>query len=68
MASPRRSTTATEEFGEERLLDAMTRARSQSPGDIVTAVFDEARRFTGDRQRDDVTFIVAKCRPRGTGA
>jgi serine phosphatase RsbU (regulator of sigma subunit) len=56
-----------EEFGEERLLDVMTRVRSQSPGQIVTAVFDEVRRFTGDRQRDDVTFIVAKCRPRGAG-
>jgi serine phosphatase RsbU (regulator of sigma subunit) len=53
-----------EEFGEERLLDVMTRARDLSPSHIVTAVFDEVRRFSGDRQRDDVTLIVARCRSR----
>jgi serine phosphatase RsbU (regulator of sigma subunit) len=53
-----------EEFGEERLLDAMTRARDKSPSHIVATVFDEVRRFSGDRQRDDVTLIVARCRPR----
>jgi len=51
-----------EEFGEERLLDIMTRARDQSPSHIVSTVFDEVRRFSGDRLRDDVTFIVARCR------
>jgi serine phosphatase RsbU (regulator of sigma subunit) len=51
-----------DEFGEERLLDVMTRARHLSPGHIVTSVFDEVRRFSGDRQRDDVTLIVARCR------
>src|SRR5262245_3177642 len=34
-----------DEFGEERLLDAMTRARDQNPSHIVTAVFDEVRQF-----------------------
>jgi serine phosphatase RsbU (regulator of sigma subunit) len=53
-----------EEFGEERLLDVMKRTREQSPSDIVTAVFEEVRRFSGDQQRDDVTLIVARCRPR----
>jgi len=51
-----------EEFGEERLLDVMKRAREQSPSDIVTTVFEEVRRFSGDRQRDDITLIVARCR------
>ena len=51
-----------EEFGEERLLDVMTRVRDLSPSQIVTTVFDEVQRFSGDRQRDDVTFIVARCR------
>jgi serine phosphatase RsbU (regulator of sigma subunit) len=51
-----------EEFGEERLLDIMTRARDLSPSHIVTSVFEEVRRFSGDRQRDDVTLIVARCR------
>jgi len=53
-----------EEFGEERLLDVITRARDLSPSHIVTTVFDEVRRFSGDRQRDDVTLIVARCRSR----
>jgi serine phosphatase RsbU (regulator of sigma subunit) len=53
-----------EEFGEERLLEVMMRVRDRSPNHIVTAVLDEVRRFNGDRQRDDVTFIVARCRDR----
>jgi serine phosphatase RsbU (regulator of sigma subunit) len=52
-----------EEFGEERLLDVMTRARDVSPSHIVSTVFDEVRQFSGDRQHDDVTLIVARCRP-----
>ena len=53
-----------EEFGEERLLDALRRARDLSPSQIVTAVFEEVRRFSGGQQRDDVTLIVARCRSR----
>jgi serine phosphatase RsbU (regulator of sigma subunit) len=56
-----------EEFGEERLLDVMMRARHLSPPNIVTAVFDEVRRFSDDRQRDDVTFIVARCKAKNHG-
>jgi len=44
------------------LLDVITRARDLSPSHIVTTVFDEVRRFSGDRQRDDVTLIVARCK------
>jgi phosphoserine phosphatase RsbU/P len=51
-----------EEFGEARLLDVMMRASDQPPRDIVAAVFDDVRRFSGDEQRDDVTLIVARCR------
>jgi serine phosphatase RsbU (regulator of sigma subunit) len=53
-----------EEFGEERLLDVMTRARDLSPSQIVTTVFDEVREFSGNQQRDDVTLIVARCKSR----
>ena len=53
-----------EEFGEERLLDVMTRAHDLGSSHIVSAVFDEVRRFSGDRQRDDMTLIVARCRSR----
>jgi serine phosphatase RsbU (regulator of sigma subunit) len=55
-----------EEFGEERLLDVMARARDLSPSHIVSTVFDEVRRFSSGRQRDDVTLIVARC--TGVGA
>jgi serine phosphatase RsbU (regulator of sigma subunit) len=53
-----------EEFGEGRLIDVLTRARTLSPNAIVTTVFDDVRRFSGDQQHDDVTLIVAKCRSR----
>jgi phosphoserine phosphatase RsbU/P len=53
-----------EEFGEERLLEVITRTRDRSPSQVVAAVFDEVRRFSGDQQRDDVTLIVARCRSR----
>ena len=56
-----------EEFGEERLLDVLKRARDLSPSHIVTAVFEEVRRFSGDQQHDDVTLIVARCRSREAG-
>ena len=56
-----------EEFGEERLLAVMRDARDRSPSDIVSAVFEEVRRFSGDQQYDDVTLIVARCRSRETG-
>ena len=51
----------------KRLLDVLRRARDLSPSQIVTAVFEEVRRFTGDQQRDDVTLIVARCRSRDVG-
>jgi phosphoserine phosphatase RsbU/P len=53
-----------EEFGEERLIDVMRRARDLSPRHIVTTVFEEVRRFSGNQQHDDVTLIVARCRSR----
>ena len=49
-----------EEFGEERLIDALRRHRGLHPNDVVTSIFNEVRRFSPDEQRDDVTLIVAK--------
>lgn len=51
-----------DEFGEERLIDALLRHRHRSPSEVVAAVFDEVRRFSPHEQRDDVTLIVARCR------
>lgn len=51
-----------EEFGEERLIDALRRYRELSPNEVVAAILDEVRRFSPHEQRDDVTLIVARCR------
>ena len=51
-----------EEFGEERLIEALRVHRSQAPGDVVAAILDEVRRFSPADQRDDITLIVARCR------
>jgi serine phosphatase RsbU (regulator of sigma subunit)/catechol 2,3-dioxygenase-like lactoylglutathione lyase family enzyme len=51
-----------EEFGEDRLIDALRRHRELSPNDVIAAVFDEVRQFSRHEQRDDFTLIVAKCR------
>jgi serine phosphatase RsbU (regulator of sigma subunit) len=56
-----------EEFGEERLLEVMRRSRDLSASRIVTDVFEEVRRFSGNQQSDDVTLIVARCRSREAG-
>jgi len=50
-----------EEFGEERLVEALRRNRSSSSGKLLSAVVDEVRRFSSREQHDDVTLIVAKC-------
>jgi len=52
-----------EEFGEERLIDALRRHLPRRPAEIIPAIFDEVRRFSPHEQRDDVTLIVARCIP-----
>ena len=51
-----------EEFGEDRLIEALRTYGNLSPPDVVAAIFDEVRRFSPQEQRDDVTLIVARCR------
>jgi serine phosphatase RsbU (regulator of sigma subunit) len=51
-----------DEFGEERLIDALHRHRDLSPNDLVAAILEEVRRFSPQEQRDDITMIVARCR------
>jgi serine phosphatase RsbU (regulator of sigma subunit)/catechol 2,3-dioxygenase-like lactoylglutathione lyase family enzyme len=53
---------ADEEFGEERVTEAMRRHRHHSPQSLLDAIVEEVRRFSPREQRDDVTLIVAKCR------
>jgi serine phosphatase RsbU (regulator of sigma subunit)/catechol 2,3-dioxygenase-like lactoylglutathione lyase family enzyme len=53
---------ADEEFGEERVVDALRRYRNLPPQGLLEAIVDEVRRFSPREQRDDITLIVAKCR------
>ncbi len=51
-----------EEFGEQRLIEALRQHRELSCQDLLTAIGDEVRRFSSDEQHDDITLIVAKFR------
>jgi serine phosphatase RsbU (regulator of sigma subunit)/catechol 2,3-dioxygenase-like lactoylglutathione lyase family enzyme len=50
-----------EEFGEERLLDSLTRHRTLSPPAALTSIVDEVLHFSPHEQHDDITLILAKC-------
>jgi len=52
---------AGEEFGEQRLIDALWRHRALSSRDLLTAIAREVRQFSPGEQYDDITLIVAKC-------
>ena len=52
-----------EEFGEERLVEALRRHRALPPCELLSSVVDEVRRFSPHEQHDDITLIVAKCLP-----
>jgi serine phosphatase RsbU (regulator of sigma subunit)/catechol 2,3-dioxygenase-like lactoylglutathione lyase family enzyme len=52
-----------EEFGEERLVEALRRHRSLPPCELLSSVVDEVRRHSPHEQNDDITLIVAKCLP-----
>ena len=51
-----------EEFGEQRLTEALRRHRELSAQDLLGAIVDEIRQFSPGEQYDDITLIVAKCR------
>ncbi len=53
---------ADDEFGEERLVEAVRRCREAPAERMLTAVVDAVREFSPLEQRDDVTLIVAKAR------
>jgi serine phosphatase RsbU (regulator of sigma subunit)/catechol 2,3-dioxygenase-like lactoylglutathione lyase family enzyme len=50
-----------EEFGEERLADALIRHRDQPSRSVVSSIVDDIQRFSPYEQHDDITLIVAKC-------
>jgi len=50
-----------QQFGKERLREAIKHAASQSASDIVNEILARLAEFRGDcRQTDDVTFVVVK--------
>jgi serine phosphatase RsbU (regulator of sigma subunit)/predicted enzyme related to lactoylglutathione lyase len=51
-----------EEFGEQRLIEALTRHRKQDAESMVASVIRDVQRFSPQEQHDDITLIVAKCR------
>ena len=51
---------AQEEFGEDRLIEALKRHRELSAQDLAAAVVDEVAHFSGKEQFDDITLIIAK--------
>jgi serine phosphatase RsbU (regulator of sigma subunit)/catechol 2,3-dioxygenase-like lactoylglutathione lyase family enzyme len=53
---------AGQEFGEDRLVDALRRHRDRSPQLLLTSLVDEVRSFSPHEQHDDLTLIVARRR------
>lgn len=52
---------ADEEFGEQRLIETLTRHHHRPSPDLLTAIVDEVRKFSPREQHDDITLIVARC-------
>jgi len=50
-----------EEFGEERLADALIQHREQPADSIVSSIVEDVQSFSSEEQHDDITLIVAKC-------
>jgi serine phosphatase RsbU (regulator of sigma subunit) len=51
-----------EEFGEERLIEALRRRRELPLHDLLTSVVDDVRQFSPYEQHDDITLVLARCR------
>jgi phosphoserine phosphatase RsbU/P len=51
-----------EEYGEQRLIEALLRHRKLSSQAMLASVVDDVRQFSPHEQHDDITLIVAKCK------
>lgn len=51
-----------EEFGEQRLIEALRRNRNQTAQGMLAEILEEVQAFSENKQSDDITLIVAKCR------
>ena len=52
-----------EEFGEQRLIEALRRCGKLSSRCLVDSLAEDVRRFSPHEQHDDITLVVARCRP-----
>jgi serine phosphatase RsbU (regulator of sigma subunit)/catechol 2,3-dioxygenase-like lactoylglutathione lyase family enzyme len=52
---------AGEEFGEQRLIEALQQRRELSAHRLLPFVVEEIQKFSPHEQHDDITLIVAKC-------
>ncbi len=52
---------AGEDFGEQRLIEALRLHRDQSSPVLIDSVVAEIQQFSAREQHDDITLIVAKC-------
>ena len=50
-----------EEFGEQRLIEALQQCRGLSANRLLASVVEEIQKFSPHEQHDDITLIVAKC-------
>jgi serine phosphatase RsbU (regulator of sigma subunit) len=56
---------AEEEFGEQRLIQAVRRHRELSPQAVIASIVDEVQQFSSNEQHDDITLIVVRCQGEG---
>jgi serine phosphatase RsbU (regulator of sigma subunit)/predicted enzyme related to lactoylglutathione lyase len=52
---------AEEEFGEQRLLEALQQHRELPAAGLLAFVVEEIQKFSPQEQHDDITLIIAKC-------
>jgi serine phosphatase RsbU (regulator of sigma subunit) len=52
---------AGEEFGEQRLIEALHQHRELPPQELLAAIVREVHQFSPEEQCDDITLIAAKC-------
>lgn len=52
-----------DEFGEGRLIEVLERHRELCCKDLLASILEEVRKFSAHEQHDDITLIVARCRP-----
>ncbi len=51
-----------EEFGEQRLIEALRRNCNQTAQGMLAEILEEVQAFSENKQSDDITLVVAKCR------